>query len=446
MMQLRLSLAVVVLAGCSAGAPGSPSASATPGPMATFATTSTPTAVWTPTTRPPPPTDSNPQTLPPPPPGVTLEPLPSPTATSASTSAWRKVQEFEPPPSIQITSVTVGGPGFVAVGWADVLLQEGGCFGSFQDGRVLLSTDGQQWTTLGTDTFAYSRLDYVVESADDLYVLGSVSAIGVGIEETPGACGQPPENIGFNVWRSSDDGASWEQLAQSAEMQNALVTDIISMDGELVAIGLLDQPRSALSAVWTSPDGIDWRMSDTPRTTLPMSSNNLATNGNVLVAAGNEDPSPFAYSEDGGRTWHEASVDIETATLHWSVAARDGRFVAVGGVERPSDDYEMNVLTSEDGKTWTEASTLQLGSSLMNMLIALPGHFLGFGSEFAVETNGVSYTGARAWVSVDGIDWLPAPAPPPDGLVTDVAPGPNGVVAATWAREALWFTPLSTFE
>ena len=75
------------------------------------------------------------------------------------------------------------------------------------------------------------------------------------MEEEPGACGEPPENLGFNVWRSADEGASWERLAQSAEMQNAHVTDIISMDGVLVAVGNVLDPQAReldSSAVWTS--------------------------------------------------------------------------------------------------------------------------------------------------------------------------------------------------
>lgn len=369
-------------------------------------------------------------------------PAPSATgATSSPTSGWRKVQEFVPPNSIEITSVTVGGPGYVAVGSADVLLQ-GACFGSFRDGRVLTSTDGEQWTTVVDEKFAYARLDHVVESGNDLYVLGRVSPIEGALEEAPGACGQPPVNVGFNVWRSADDGSSWERLAQSVEMEDARITEIISVDGVLVAVGnVMDpqSPESVTSAAWTSSDGIDWRMADT----LPTTASSLTTSGSVIVAAGN-DPSPLAYSEDGGRNWHQAAVALDPAITQWSVAARAGRFVAVGGPE-VSDD-SMSVLTSEDGKTWTEAPSLQLGSSTMDRLVALPDHFLGIGSEWVSESGGRRYTAIRAWVSVDGIDWLPAPAFPPEGLVNAVAAGPNGVVVATWSRDALWFAPLSTFE
>ncbi len=266
------------------------------------------------------------------------------------------------------------------------------------------------------------------------------------MEEEPGACGEPPENLGFNVWRSADEGASWERLAQSAEMQNAHVTDIISLDGVLVAVGNVMDPQAReldSSAVWTSLDGIDWRMTDTqPR----RSHRSLASNGSVIVAAESYGNAPLTYSEDGGSSWHQASVAVDPAMTQWSVAARAGRFVAVGGPEPRGDDHSMSVFASDDGSAWTEVQSLQLGSSTMNRLVALPDRFLGLGGEWVSEADGQRLTGIRTWVSVDGIDWQPAPAFPREAFITAAAAGPDGVVVATWSRDALWFAPLSTFE
>ncbi len=374
-------------------------------------------------------------------------PVPSPTASTASpVSGWRMVQEFVPPPSISIASVTARGAGFVAVGTDEVLLQDG-CFGSHREGVVLSSTDGEQWTRVVDEAFAHAQLEHVVDTGGDLYILGHVFPIAVALEDPPGACGTPPPNLGFNVWRSIDNGSSWERLAQPSNMQDAVIWEVVSVDGVLVAAGNRTTPQTpelVSPAVWTSPDGIEWRIADT----LPQATSfSLARSGRVIVAAGNED-SPLAYSEDGARNWHEAAVAPYPAISQWIVAARDGRFVAVGYSEEISDDYSMTVLTSEDGKVWTEAPSLQLGSSIMNGLVALPDYFLGIGVELAAEGGGRRYIGMRGWVSADGIDWLPAPAFPTEGIVNAnaVAAGPNGIVVATTSRDALWFAPLSTFE
>ena len=265
-------------------------------------------------------------------------------------------------------SVSVGGPGFVAVGWL---------------GSVWTSPDGAGWTEIEYDPQAFGSIlagfGAVVLEGVAVAPGGWLSAVGWdaldpgGIDPAAGG-----ERVGA-AWHSAD-GLNWTRVAHDPavfgeESGYVQINGVTPGGPGLVAVGAeadfaphgflfnntafwepstleaeeLLAEEGLRGAVWTSADGLAWRR--VPSGQLPAQGEgntqllSVAVGGPGLVAVGFTKTGaalePVVWTSEDGETWSRAT-ELEAAAqerggqLMLAVAARGPGLVAVGadGSER----------------------------------------------------------------------------------------------------------------
>jgi len=177
-------------------------------------------------------------------------------------------------------------------------------------------------------------------------------------------------NYQNDVWRSTDNGATWTQVNASAGWTpRAWHSSVVMPDGSIVLMGGLDNVGSKKSDVWRSTDnGVTWT-----RLTSGASWNGRYSHTSVLLpdgsivlmggldTSGNNDNEVWR-STDNGATWTEVNASAGWAIRrgHTSVAMPDGSIVLMGGIgsSRTNDTWR----SSDNGATWINI-TASLGWS-----------------------------------------------------------------------------------
>jgi DNA-directed RNA polymerase specialized sigma24 family protein len=239
--------------------------------------------------------------------------------TSVDGVTWARVPHddsiFGGKGDVGMASVTVGGPGLVAVG-SDA------------------SDDGQEW-------FGQWTAEAVV------------------------------------VW-TSVDGLTWSRVPHDDEIFGEAEVQSVTVGGPgLVAVGLAPFATRSVAAVWTSPDGLSWsRVAYTRKafgsglavsgSSIEMSS--VTAGGPGLVAVGGPESAALVWTSVDGITWSQVPPDADfigpgDQSIRSIVAGGPG-LVAVGteGFQVPSpsvqdgqSSYEQIVVvwTSRDGINWS---------------------------------------------------------------------------------------------
>ena len=209
------------------------------------------------------------------------------------------------------------------------------------------------------------------------------------------------------IWMS-DDGRTWsraEIASTREENQVTAVTDVVELDGQLVAIGAFGQMDSDQFAwmTWTSDDaGATWtERRDGPS---PHALRAIVPAGPGLVAAGADytGTTPFdswiAVSEDG-LTWERTSAVFESTEII-SMAVREDRIVAVGIEFTDTGGSNPSIFSSDDGgATWSAASIPAPSgpeAAFLYEVVATDDGFVAAGGGLG---------GASAWLSADGETW-----------------------------------------
>jgi hypothetical protein len=413
--QVSPSVDASLLPGATIGPGTSPSPQPTGSPALTTSPEPSPSAPITPVPITPGPTSSTPS----------LSPSPAPP------SGWIELDDFPTyGRATEVSSITAGGPGFVAVGSSGR---------STPQGRVWTSQDGRSWSAQPDATFAGHRLDIVVRAGQTLYAFGD-----------------------SRIW-SSPDGATWS-LLPPPELGGAIMDVAVSGDTMIAVFEVVDEEENFSAAVWRSNDGTAWQRVGAPP--LDTGLYTVAASGNLLVASqGYPQFSPplLWYSTDLGDNWQPAQTDLvmgEDGNVGIvDVAADGGRFVAVGYEER--EDYEPLVLVSTDGASWQSASLPPAAAGqIFDQVSARPGGYLALTHRSGGD--------GRSWTSADGAGWSAGPTiyernlvfqpgdTPGDDVVTHraLAVGPAGAVVAEFWRFAepgqgglhVWFAPPAAFE
>ena len=149
-----------------------------------------------------------------------------------------------------ITSVTVGGPGLVAVGGTDGYFTDG-------DAVVWTSVDGITWSRVPHDENVFGGAGSQV--INDVTV-GGPGLVAVGND---GGIGPWDNNADTNaaVW-TSVDGITWSRVPHDETVfgtgGNPSMLAVTVGGPGLVAVGADYLPSEAETPVWTSPDGITW--------------------------------------------------------------------------------------------------------------------------------------------------------------------------------------------
>jgi hypothetical protein len=323
-----------------------------------------------------------------------------------------------------IHSVTVGGPGFVAVGDTGVRASSGD-----RDAAVWTSPDGITWSRVPDNDAVFGGDGaQVMESV----TVGGPGLVAVGLRfDEPGSPGLRPA-----VWTSSD-GVAWTPAPFDRD-------DFGGDDGWMHSVtaggpGLVAAGSDRWSAaVWTSPDGITW--SRVPH-----------------------DPEVFGIGLDARDDWG-FQTEMRSVTVGGPGLVAVGSSTTGAGSES-SDGITFThhpgsgsavVWTSPDGMTWTriphdEAVFGGEGHQAMSSVaVAGPGLVaVGSSEGYTVESDsedGLISNGSRAavWISPDGITWTrvphdetifgPTDADPDQRMssVIGVGPGVVAVGGATW--------------
>ncbi len=267
-------------------------------------------------------------------------------------------------------AVIVGGPGFVAVGTAEILHQD--------QPAVWLSQDGYSWDPVDDssgafDTHSFSQMRDVVVGGPGLVAVGHSGA---------------PDLWDAAVW-VSPDGTVWTRVTDdSFEGDNdEFMAGIATLDdGRIVAVG--NDGTNRVPSVWTSSDGVSWQQIDEFGTVDEGSRMTaVAVWDGGLVAVGpdesGDDLDAAVWVSPDGNVWdrvEDTALGGPGDQVMSGVAEIDGEIIAVG-YERLTD-RDAVVWRSSDGLTWTrspEGSLATTGFQEMFSITAADDHLVAVG-------------------------------------------------------------------
>ena len=358
---------------------------------------------------------------------ATPAPTPSPTVAAPAPIPSSAVWSAIPGSALgagMMTSVTVGGPGLVAVGSTP--------FGDHpEDAAVWTSVDGITWNRIPHD--------------EEVFGGGSMSSVTAG---GPGLVA-----VGSGVWTSAD-GLVWSRVPDDDGMFDDVWMKSVTVGGPgLVAVG--DAGEGA--AVWTSVDGIVWSRVPHDEATFGGTPDGGPSMWHVtegepgLVAVGIDWSSPFdadavVWTSVDGFIWTRVPHDEEVfgGSGHQAISgvtAAGPGLVAVG-VER-STNMQGVIWTSVDGLTWTRVAGDESGSLDAGQMNSVAVGDSGLVAVGWIGRVGGPYSDAAVWTSGDGIVWTRVPHDDEaigSGLMCDlintdsglVAVGSDGMDAAVW--------------
>jgi hypothetical protein len=249
---------------------------------------------------------------------------------------------FDRPGSQQLTSVTDGAAGWLAVG--------GVTGGTSEHPVVVGSANAGSWQAAdGEGAFRGPGLFTEQAAADPGgYVIVGYQVISA---RTIAAAWW---SAGLTGWRRAGDAAPGALDGAGADEEMLAVT---AGPRGFVAVGADgDQPSA-----WTSPDGQDWTRVDVP---LPVGARraalqHVASDGRAVVAVGTVLTTagqllPFAASSpDGGATWTEAALPVPSGQAFVTALAASGDgFTATGTFGGMPGHLDVVVWTSGNGSAW----------------------------------------------------------------------------------------------
>ena len=231
----------------------------------------------------------------------------------------------------------------------------------------------------------------------------------------------------------SSDGISWTQIADTS-FDGRKWKDVAYGNGTWVAVAL--QGGAAQSIAYSTDNGVSWSFAD------PIPANGLSTGGiqsvtyggGRFVAVGYSTTSGYKalYSNDG-ITWSEASTFTNG---NWTgVTYGNGMFVACALTPYPQPDVN-SIKYSTDGENWTDADLGDGWSELRLRQI----RDIAFGNGYFVALAQSDTQGgpARYAYSTDLIDWSYGLPPNPTMFQYKIKFGDNLFIAAVGQD---WTTP-----
>jgi hypothetical protein len=325
-----------------------------------------------------------------------------------------------------MSSVTVGGPGLVAVGW------------SKESAAVWTSVDGVTWSRVPYDESVFGGEDISMRSV----TVGGPGLVAVGWD---GELIADIPDTDAAVW-TSVDGVTWSRVPHNEGIFGAAFMMSVTAGGPgLIAVGMDGPWGDGDAAVWTSVDGFTW--SRVPHDEMVFGGvdsqviQDVTVGGPGLVAVGmdggrgpwdnNPGSNAAVWTSVDGVTWSRVLDDDAVFSsggiqVMLSVATGGPGLVAVGADLGPPEHRRTPVWTSPDGTRWTRVpDDVTVRGALESVTAGGPG-LVAVGSD-PTEGNAV-------WTSVDGIIWSRVPHDRavfgswPNGI-NDVTVGGPGLVA-----------------
>ncbi len=321
----------------------------------------------------------------------------------------------------EVADVAVGGPGFVAVGRANMV------------GAVWTSTDGMSWTAQSLTDLGLEggSMFSVVRGGPGFVAVGSwngVAVEGLGVLEEA--------EFGIAAVWTSIDGLDWTRVAHDAvfetEGSNLVMWDVTLGGPGLVAVGAEEGSEAIRPAVWTSSDGTTWSrvLPDTPALESG-AMDSVISGGPGFIAWGSD-----VWISEDAVTWARASVPDGLTDGLADIAVGGPGVVAVGGTLQPGKDgFGTAVWTSADGLSWEGEPGGTGFEGGMDAVVDVGAGLLATGGISTAANDFGSV--AVAWISVDGVDWLQLPEGLVDaGYISQVVVGDSAVIALT--DEGIW--------
>jgi len=303
------------------------------------------------------------------------------------------------PPGVFISAIVRGGPGYVAVGGKTALQ------GSEKpEAFVWLSRDGQRWQRVPHQAaFDGAGMGAITAGGPGLVAVGSIPTNGrVPISQERGV-----------VW-TSPDGRTWKKL-ENKVFAGANIYQVIRAGPGLLAVGdsyPAPPPYGSHAVVWTSRNGSDWRrVPRDPKVFVDGSGMFAVVAGaHGLLATGITEPPNLDYrsllwTSRDGITWRLAPGDpLLHGLVHRVIAVGPG-YLAIG-----EQDGNPVLWSSLDGAHWRRAVGSEVFSGYgtqLNSIVTVGGHIVVVGSR---SQHGPGPGGTpTVWIWTPGSTVRPAP-------------------------------------
>jgi hypothetical protein len=336
-----------------------------------------------------------------------------------------------------MTSVTVGGPGFVAVGSGDA-------DGGDRHAAVWTSLDGRVWSRVPHDEAVFG--------GSDGQRMRSVTAGGPGLVAVGWDSSGDDEDAA--VWTSTD-GWVWSRVPHDEAVfggpGDQWMLWVTSGGPGLVAVGQAQSDDGdRVAAVWTSTDGRVWSRVPHDETVFGDATMwSVTAGGPGLVAVGDGDWAAAVWTSSDGRVWSRVSHDEKVFGGQGMLS------VTVGGPGLVAVGHGLGaaVWTSTDGRVWSRVphdESVFGGPDIQEMRSVTAGGpgLVAVGGAWSEAVGWV----AAVWTSTDGRVWSRVPhdrAVFDDGMwMQSVTAGGPGLVAVGWQHgsglnsdAAVWVSP-----
>ncbi len=269
----------------------------------------------------------------------------------------------------QVSAVTRGGPGLVAVGsasenggeaaawtspdgsswtraastpsfvgeWMASIARSGSTLVAGGLGRFWVSTDGRTWTASAPiSTYAFACQIY------GALIPGGPGFVAVGTDKCDQSVTESPVV-------TSADGLTWSEVLATA-FTGAKVSGVAAGSAGLAVVGT--SPTGPV--VWTSSDGRAWTRVPAAQTPASGRMMDVAAAGPGFVAVGSDGARAAAWTSTDGRTWQEQppSPALDNASMTRVVSTGSG-LIALG----ESSTGDGLAWASSDGSAWTRLDT-----------------------------------------------------------------------------------------
>ena len=227
------------------------------------------------------------------------------------------------------------------------------------------STDtGTTWTRVSTNAAWSAREGHTTVAMPD----GSIVLMG----------GEDADNYKNDTWKSTDKGATWTQVnANAGWSARSEQASVVMPDGSIVLMGGQETNWDLKNDVWrSSDDGASWTLMTASAAWSPRYGHTSVAipDGSIILMGGEDDEgykNDIWQSTDYGTTWTliTASAAWSPRYGHTSVAIPDGSIVLMGGYGDMNDMWR----STDNGATWalvTSSSVWPARSEHTSVVIA----------------------------------------------------------------------------
>lgn len=224
----------------------------------------------------------------------------------------------------------------------------------------------------------------------------------------------------------------------------AIVDDVATAGGRLVAVGYVGLRGSWTAIGWTSTDAEHWALTPIDRTpgSLAVAVAAIPAGGG-FVAGGRVDRAPAIWTSPDGTAWQRQPVPTLSGGAEWeritTVLPSAGGIVAGGSVGPELGGRRARFWWSADGATWAAIPDAPaLAGAEVADIMEVGGRLVAIGK----LGTGQGWSGSIAWVSSDGRTWQRIDSPDlGGGIASALAASPGGGLVAVGSdldeREAL---------